>query len=121
MTQDQVLILVLKVVLISAAVSIAAFVGIYHRLTHGGVWGNEIGRTIIWKDVLLLACLLPSIMSLFLHFSRLTSHVAAWTDIALFGLITPAMWWRSWVFARIHNGKEEAGGGEQAPDGDPGP
>jgi hypothetical protein len=103
MSQDELLILLLKVVLVSGALSVAAFVAVYHYLTRGAVWRDEVGQTIITKDLLLFACLLPSILSLFLSFNRLTSHIAAWTDIALFGLLTPVTLWRIAVWRRIHS------------------
>lgn len=83
----------------------AAFVVRYHQMTRGGVWRNEVGKTIVVKDLLLIAMLLPSILSLFLRFSRFTSHIAAWLDVVLFGLLTPVMLWRIVVWQRIHRDK----------------
>lgn len=105
MSQDQWILLLFKIVLCADVVATAGFVAVYWRLTRGGMWRNQIGRTIAVKDILLVLCLLPSIMSLFFHFSRLTSHVAAWIDVALFGLIAPVMCWRIIVWARIHREK----------------
>lgn len=107
MNQDQLIILLFKVVLISGAASVTLFIAVYWRLAPW--WRNEIGRTIVVKDFLLIACLMPSILSLFFHFSRLTSYVAAWTDVALFGLLTPVMLWRVRVWHRVHKNKETAG------------
>ena len=45
------------------------------------------GRTIVIKDFLLLVALIPSVLSLFVELNRLTSHVAAWLDVAAFGRI----------------------------------
>lgn len=118
MNQEQVIVLLLKIVLVSGAVSVALFVAEYTWRTRGAAWRNTIGRTLLWKDVLLILCLVPSILSLFLHFNRLTSSVAAWVDVGLFALLTPAMWWRIVVFERIHRDKPQdtehapAGGGE---------
>lgn len=105
MSQDQAIILALRVVLVAGVVSIVLFVADYTRLTRWGCWRNPIGRTLVWKDVLLACCLTPSLLSLFWHFSRLTSHIAAWVDIALFGLLAPVMLWRVAVFERIHRNK----------------
>lgn len=103
MTQDQLIILLLKVVLVAGEASVLAFIGQYTRLARW--WHNEIGRTLIVKDILLALMLLPTILSLFFQFSRLTSHVAAWVDIGLFGLLTPVMIWRIVVWQKIHNDK----------------
>lgn len=102
MNQDQVILLLFKIVLVSGAVSVALFVAEYIWRTRGGCFRNDIGRTIVWKDILLIACMMPSILALFFQFSRLTSHIAAWVDIATFGLLTPAMLWRIAVFERVH-------------------
>ena len=110
MSQDDWIILLLKIVLISGAVSVTLFVAMYHKLTRGGVWRNAIGQTLVAKDILLIACLVPSILSLFFSFNRLTSHIAAWADIALFGLITPVMLWRVQVWRRIHKNGDREGG-----------
>lgn len=113
MTQDDAILLAFKVVLLSGAVSVALFVAVYHRLTRGAVWKNEIGRTLIWKDILLILCLLPSILSLFAHFNRLTSHIAAWVDVVMFGALTPVTLWRVQVWRRIHKaGKLPQNGNE---------
>ena len=107
MSQDQWILLLLKIVLICGVASVALFVAEYTWRTKGAAWKNAIGRTLLWKDVLLIACLLPSILSLFFSFSRITSHIAAWVDVVLFGLLTPVMLWRVAVFERIHRKDKE--------------
>ena|SRR5215475_13375350 len=104
MTQDELLILLFKVTLIAAAVSIGTFIATYSMWAPW--WRNPIGRTIVIKDILLVLVLVPSILSLFFAFNRLTSHIAAWVDVALFGALTPVMLWRVVVFHRIHREKE---------------
>jgi hypothetical protein len=99
LTQDQAIILALRVVLVSDVAAVAGFIAQYWRLAKW--WKNPIGRTLIVKDILLILCLMPSILSLFWHFSRLTSHIAAWFDVASFGLITPVMIWRIIVWQKI--------------------
>lgn len=108
MTQEQAIIPAFKVVEVSGLVTIAAFVTCY---TRWAAWyRNAIGRTIVIKDLLLVIAFIPSVLSLFLNFSRLTSHIAAWSDIAMIGLISPVMIWRIVVFGRIHrNGKRGDG------------
>lgn len=46
--------------------------------------------------------MLPSTLSLFFKFNRLTSHIAAWIDISLFGLIAVVMTWRCITWVKIH-------------------
>jgi hypothetical protein len=105
-TQDQLLILLLRIVLIGGVVSILAFIAQYTRLAPW--WRSPVGRTIVIKDALLLGVLVPSVLSLFFEFNRLSSHIAAWVDIVFLGLITPVMCWRIWIWERIHR----HGGGE---------
>lgn len=112
MTQDQVIILLLKIVLVADVLSIAAFIAVYQRLAPW--WKNPIGRTIVIKDILLLMVLLPSVLSLFLQFNRLTSHIAAWLDIGLFALLAPVMVWRCAVWIKIYRQKEAKSEGEDA-------
>ena len=110
MTQDDAIILCFKVVEVAGLVAIAAFIGCYSLWARW--WANPIGRTIVVKDLLLIIVFIPSLLSLFLDFNRLTSHIAAWIDVAMIGLISPVMAWRIIVFRRIHkDGKREDGGG----------
>jgi hypothetical protein len=100
MRPDPLVLLLLRIVLISGVVSILAFIAQYTRLAKW--WQSPIGRTIVIKDILLALVLIPSILALFFEFSRVSSHIAAWLDIVLLGLITPVMWWRVWIWERIH-------------------
>jgi hypothetical protein len=95
--------LLFQLVIIADIVSITAFVLIYSKLAPW--WRNPIGRTIVIKDILLTLVLIPSALSLFLHFSRLTSEVASWLDIVLLGSITPVMLWRIRIWFKIHGNK----------------
>lgn len=106
MTQDDLLLLLFKVILIADLVAIAAFIADYSRLARW--YSNPIGRTLVIKDILLILLLTPSLMSLFFHFSRLTSHIAAWIDVALFALLVPVMLWRVAVWVRVHNDKGDS-------------
>lgn len=106
MSQDALIILALRIVLIADVVSIAAFVVVYWRLAPW--YRNAIGRTIVIKDLLLILILIPSIMSLFFSFNRLTSHIAAWVDIGLFALLAPVMLWRCAVWMHIYRQKRAA-------------
>lgn len=109
MTQDQLIILLLRIVLLAGVVSICVFIGQYTRLAKW--WRTPIGRTIVIKDILLVLVFIPTILSLFFQFNRLSSHIAAWLDVVLIGLVSPVMWWRTWVWERIHrHGGDENGG-----------
>jgi hypothetical protein len=103
-SQDQAIILCFKAAEIAGLVTIAVFVGCYSRWA--AWWSNPIGRTIVAKDLLLILAFIPSLLSVFLNFSRFTSHIAAWADVAVIGLISPVMIWRTIVFGRIHRDGE---------------
>jgi hypothetical protein len=102
--QEQILILCLRIVLIADLLSIVAFIVQYTRLAPW--WRNQIGRTIVIKDILLLLLLMPSTLSLFFNFSRLSSNVAAWIDTGLFALMAPVMVWRTMVWQKISHDSE---------------
>ena len=99
MSQDDLILLLFKIVTVSGFVSLAAWIGDYTRMAKW--WKNAIGRTLVTKTALIAALLVPSALSLFFHFNRLTSHIAAWIDIALLGSVTPVMLWRIVVFRKI--------------------
>ncbi len=103
MKQDEVVLLLFKVVLIADLVTLAAFVADYSWRAKW--WSNAIGRTLVIKDLLLGAAITPSVLSLFFHFTRLSSRIAAWVDITLFAAIAVVMTWRVAVFERIHREK----------------
>ena len=112
MTQDQLILLLLKIILIADVISIVAFVADYTRLAPW--WRNPVGRTIVTKDALLVLVLIPSILSMFFTFNRLSSHIAAWVDVVLLGSMAPVMLWRIVVWRRVQAGKadEPPAGGE---------
>jgi hypothetical protein len=99
-TQDQAIVLAFKVVEVASLVTIIAFVACYSRWA---AWfRNPIGRTIVLKDIALVLVLIPSILSIFLSFNRLTSQIAAWFDVGSFALVPIIMVWRIAVFRKIH-------------------
>jgi hypothetical protein len=109
-SQDQVIDLAFKVVEVASVVAIVVFIVCYSRWA---AWlRNPIGRTIVLKDIALVLVLIPSILSIFVDFNRLTSHIAAWFDIGSFALVPVIMVWRTFVFWKIHKaGKQGDGGG----------
>lgn len=100
MTQDDAILLAFKIVEVASLVTIVAFVAYYTKIAPW--YRNPIGRTIVIKDLALMLVLIPSILSIFLHFGRLTSHIAAWFDVASFSAIPVIMVWRIVVWRRIH-------------------
>ena len=111
MSQDDWILLLFKIVIVADLVTLVAFIAVYTRLA--AWWANAIGRTIVIKDLLLGAALTPSVLSLFLKFNRLTSHIAAWVDIALFAGIAVVMVWRCLVWGKIHRNKAAAAGEDE--------
>ena len=111
MNQDQWIILAFKVVEVASVVTIVAFIACYSRWAPW--WRHPIGRTIVLKDISLILVLLPSILSIFLKFNWLTSHIAAWFDVCAFALVPVIMVWRVFVFRKIHRaGAGKLGGGQ---------
>jgi hypothetical protein len=104
MSQAQWLLLVTKIVIIADVVTILGFVLNYTRLAPW--WRDQLGRTIVIKDLLILLVELPVALSLFFAFNRLDSTFAAWFEVACLGLVAPAMIWRTVVWEKIHRKKK---------------
>lgn len=100
MTQDHLLILLFRTADLFAMASIVLFVGVYWKLAPW--WRNPIGRTIVAKDILLFVALIPSALSMFVHFTRVPAHVAAWFDLGCVAGIGVVMVWRTVVWWRVH-------------------
>lgn len=112
MTQDQAIILGFKITEVASLTAIIAFIAYYTAVARW--WRHPVGRTIVAKDVALILVLLPSVLSIFFRFNRLTSYVAAWFDIGSFALVPVIMGWRIWVWRRLdrlgrlpRNGQDE--------------
>lgn len=104
MTQDELILLLFKIILIIDITSIAVFIGVYTR--YAKWWKDQVGRTLVVKDILLLLAFTPSTLSLFFRLSRYSSRAIAWVDIGLFTLIAAVMWWRIAVWVKIHREAE---------------
>ncbi len=116
MSQDQAILLAFKVVEVASVVTIATFVACYTWWTKGKCWRNPIGQTIVAKDVALILVLIPSLLSIFLSFNRLTSHIAAWFDVASFAAVPVIMVWRVIAWRKIHQaGKLPQNGNDGTP------
>lgn len=110
MTQDQVITLAFKVTEIASVVTIAAFTAYYTRIASW--WKNPVGRTIVYEGLAIILILIPSILSIFFSFNRLTSHIAAWFGVGSFALVPIIMCWRIAVFGKIRRaGKFPQDGG----------
>lgn len=102
MTQDQWVVLAFRVVLIAAEAGAVLFAGVYTFLAR---WHkNPVGKSVVIVDALLGAGLLPSILSLFLQFNRLTSRVSAWLDVAIFGIMAAGLLHRAALWPKLHYG-----------------
>lgn len=101
MTQDDLIILLLKIGLITGAVSLVGWVVVYSWLTKGAAWRNPIGQTLIAKTLLIAGLFVPQILSLFFNLNRLDSRISAWADVVLICAVTPVMIWRSAVWVRL--------------------
>jgi hypothetical protein len=99
-TQDQWIILAFKIATISGFVALVAWIVVYTRLA--AWWKNPVGRTLVAKSALIAALLVPTALSLFFNLNRLDSRIAGWIDVALLGLVTPVMWWRTAVWIKLH-------------------
>lgn len=109
MTQDGAILLAFKVVEVASVVTITAFVGCYTWWTRGKCWTNPVGQTIVLKDIALVLVLIPSLLSIFVNFNRLTSHIAAWFDVASFAMVPVIMVWRIVAWRKIHQASQEGG------------
>ena len=104
MSQDEIITLCFKIILLTNLAAIFAFIGIYTKLAPW--WKDVIGRSIVTFDILLGMAFIPSIVSLFWHINRLTSYVMAWIDVGIFTLIAATMIWRCLTWVRVHKNSE---------------
>lgn len=104
MTQDQLIIDLFKADLIADVIGVVLFVVVYAMLAPW--WRNPIGRTLVMMDILIGLGLLPSVMSLFFHFNRQASLIAAWFDVADFAAIAIVLFLRIPLWIRLHREKE---------------
>jgi hypothetical protein len=107
-TQDQVIVLALKVVLLAGIVTVALWVAVYTYLAN---WrADPVGHTVVRFAILVAAALTPSTLSLFFQFNRATSRAAAWIDVVLFGWIAAEMLYRIplWVRLRVNEDGERS-------------
>lgn len=104
MSQDALLLLLFKIALVADVAAVVIFTAVYWYLSR--FWGNPVGRTLVMLDILLAFAVVPSLLSLLLHFNRLTSRVAAWVDVALFTLIAVALLARVPLWVKLHMNRQ---------------
>lgn len=104
MSQEQVIILLFQISTMAVVLSTLAFIIIYTKLAPW--WKSDIGKTLVYKDIMLLLAFIPTTLSLFFHFSRLTSNVAAYIDIGTFFGIAAIMVWRIKIWVATHRQKD---------------
>lgn len=104
MSQDQLLILISKIVVVSGFLSLTGWIAQYTR--YAKWWRNDVGRTLIAKTTLIAILLIPAMFSLFFNLNRFDSRIIGWLDVVLLGLVTPVMIWRILVFRKIHREEE---------------
>ena len=105
MSQAQWIILVYKITLSAGVVLGIGFIVQYSRFAR---WrSNPVGRAVVEFDALVVLALIPSLLSLFLKFNRLTSMVAAWFDAGIFALIAVSLLRRIILWQRLHNVRPE--------------
>lgn len=109
MTQDQWLILALKIATICGFLSLIGWVVLYTVLAKW--WRSSIGRTLVAKTLLIAGILLPYGLSLFFNLNRLDSHIVGWADAVLIALITPVMIWRAAVWLKVYRKRDGEEGG----------
>ena len=112
MTQDAVMVLLLKIGLIGGFAALLGWVTVYHVLTGGGWRHNPLGRTLVVKSLLIAGLFVPTTLSLFFHLTRNGSRIAGWADVALIGAVAPVMWWRAVVMLRLGRAGRDLHGGD---------
>lgn len=102
MTQADLVLLLFRIGLCATTGAVIWFIAYYTKVAPW--WRNEIGRTIVIKDLVLLVPLLLSIVSAFWGFNRYTSQIAGWITVVSFFGMAVVMVWRIAVWRRIHRG-----------------
>ena len=98
MTQDQVVLLLLKAGLVAGVASLLGWIIAYGRLQPW--WRDQIGITLVAKSSIVVGQLLFLALSLFLHLSRLDNRLIAWLYTVFTLAITPVMIWRTIVWVK---------------------
>ena len=116
-TQDSLVILLLRVGLLSGFTSIVAWTVVYTVLSKGRNWRSPIGRSFLRFALLIAALLVPFTLSLFVHLTRLNSRIVSWVDVVLIAAVSVEMAQRIIVFLRIGPAPRRTGAGHLPGDG----
>ena len=114
MTQEQLIITCFRGDLIADLIAVILFTVIYSVLAPW--WRNPIGRTLVMMDVLVGLAVLPTVLSLFWSFNRLTSLIAAWADVGIFAAIALVILARIPLWVRLHKRRQPGDGQDDAGD-----
>lgn len=110
MSTAQLTVLLLKIAECFAAGATTFFIAEYSVFAPW--WKDDVGRTIVWKDIALLQAFGLSILSLFFNFNRLTSEVAGFLGVFVIFEIGFVMCWRCYVWYKLHKKKPSLPGNE---------
>jgi hypothetical protein len=100
MTQEQLIILGLKIATIVVISGCAAWVIRYHVRTRGGVWHDSIGRSQVFRAIFAAGEAVPFALAAFFRFSTLGNQIGSWAFIGFLFLGGLAYWWLFVVFKR---------------------
>ena len=105
MTQDQILLLLLKFGLISGVASLLLWIIVYTRLQPW--WHDQIGITLVAKSSIVIGQLIFLALALFFHLNRFDNRVVGWAYTIFTLAITPIMIWRTIVWIRASRRQAE--------------
>jgi PAS domain S-box-containing protein len=92
-----------KVIVIADLAAIYLYVGVYTALQPW--WQSRVGRSLVWKDLALSIPLWLTLLSLFFHFSRLSTKVASGVDAGALAAIAAILMARSDIWISEHAAK----------------
>lgn len=97
-----------RIALIVAISGLVVFIADYTRMTRGAAWRDPVGQTIILAELFLIGTLMPFLLAAFFRLSTLGSQIGVWVLTTFLFLTGGVMYWRTWVFERIHRrGKKD--------------
>jgi len=98
MTQDQVMLLLLKAGIVAGIASVLTWIIVYGRLQPW--WRDQIGLSLVTMKVIVTGQLCFLGLAVFLHLSRLDNRLIGWAYTVFTLAITPVMVWRTVVWIR---------------------
>lgn len=106
MTQDQLVLLLLKIGLVGGVLTLSLWILTYTRLQPW--WHDSIGITLVAKSSIVVGQLVFLALALFFHLNRLDNRIISWAYTIFTLAISPVMIWRTvvWIRASRRNGRE---------------